>query len=653
MRQNKFYGILICLAFLLLVGCSEESTQPPVDESQDFTITIENISTQFGIMSNGAFNTPDGAAGPGPLLPGNTYNFSFSAAPGSKLSLATMFVQSNDLFYAPDEAGIDLFDNSGNPITGDRTATLSLWDAGTEINQAPGIGNDQAPRQSGPDTGADDPDNIVRLVNDGFTYPDNSDAIRLTINSTGNNEFQAVIENTGTAYQFAASGIFNTPVGAGGPAPIGPGSAYEINFSAALGSKLSFATMFIPSNDFFIGPDEDGIDLFDPSGNPISGDITGQMALWDAGTEVNQEPGLGPDQAQRQAGPNTGAPDPDNTVRLAPDTFNNLPALSDVVQVTLTASGDNDFTLRIENVSDTTTLATSDGQTQAVPLSPGAWVVHSDPAPLFTIGQPDAGNGLEGIAEDGSPAALGGYLDSNSGVTVILSPGAWAVHMADAPFFTVGQADRGDGLEEIAEDGNPAPLDASLDTMSGLTVPFSPGLYVVHSSNNPVFESGQADRGEGLEAIAEDGDPSGLFASLDGRSGLSVGIFNTPVGASAPGPIGAGQSYSFDLTATNGQRLSFALMFIQSNDLFYSPDGNGIALFDNNGNPITGDVTIQVQLWDAGTEVNEAPGIGPNQAPRQSGPDTGNDENGVVRVVNDGFTYPALNSVLRVTVSPQ
>jgi hypothetical protein len=45
-------------------------------------------------------------------------------------------------------------------------------------------------------------------------------------------------------------------------------------------------------------------------------------------------------------------------------------------------------------------------------------------------------------------------------------------------------------------------------------------------------------------------------------------------------------------------------------------------------------------LWDAGTEVNELPGVGLSEAPRQSGPDTGPDENGNVRIVSDGFTYP-------------
>ena len=76
-------------------------------------------------------------------------------------------------------------------------------------------------------------------------------------------------------------------------------------------------------------------------------------------------------------------------------------------------------------------------------------------------------------------------------------------------------------------------------------------------------------------------------------------------------------------------------MFVASNDWFFAPGEKGIALFDEEGNPIRGDVTDQIRLWDAGTEVNEEPGVGPNQAPRQALPDTGEEENAVIREVKD------------------
>ncbi|KKL45544.1 hypothetical protein LCGC14_2354640, partial [marine sediment metagenome] len=58
-------------------------------------------------------------------------------------------------------------------------------------------------------------------------------------------------------------------------------------------------------------------------------------------------------------------------------------------------------------------------------------------------------------------------------------------------------------------------------------------------------------------------------------------------------------------------------MLAATNDVFFAPKDEGIALFDENGNPISGDITDQVYLWDAGTEVNEEPAIGPNTVTNQ------------------------------------
>jgi len=93
-------------------------------------------------------------------------------------------------------------------------------------------------------------------------------------------------------------------------------------------------------------------------------------------------------------------------------------------------------------------------------------------------------------------------------------------------------------------------------------------------------------------------------------------------------------------------------MFGQSNDLFYAPGPKAIALFDAKGKPLTVDVTSQLQLWDTGTEVNEEPGLGPNQAPRQAAPNTGLAEHGKVMLVNDQYHYPSVGEVVRVSVKP-
>ena len=135
----------------------------------------------------------------------------------------------------------------------------------------------------------------------------------------------------------------------------------------------------------------------------------------------------------------------------------------------------------------------------------------------------------------------------------------------------------------------------------------------------------EPDRGAGLEALAEDGNPAELAANLPRNSG----VFTTPVGADGPGPLTPGNAYEFTFVARPGDRLSFATMYVQSNDLFLAPGDTGIALFTDDRQPISGDITDQIGLWDAGTEVNEQPGVGANQAPRQAAANTGVDEGGV------------------------
>ncbi|NJR43317.1 MAG: hypothetical protein HC767_12335 [Akkermansiaceae bacterium] len=71
------------------------------------------------------------------------------------------------------------------------------------------------------------------------------------------------------------------------------------------------------------------------------------------------------------------------------------------------------------------------------------------------------------------------------------------------------------------------------------------------------------------------------------------------------------------------------------------------------GQPVSGDITDKLMLWDAGTEVNQAPGIGDEQAPRQKAHNTGKAENGKVGMVKDAFKYPETKSVLKVTIIGQ
>jgi hypothetical protein len=194
----------------------------------------------------------------------------------------------------------------------------------------------------------------------------------------------------------------------------------------------------------------------------------------------------------------------------------------------------------------------------------------------------------------------------------------------------------------------------ALRLSNGKTAPFvsAPVLWAVHTSSNPIFVGGQPDAGKGLETLAETGNPAPLAKSLTGAKGVvSIGAEDQPVGTTTHGPITPGQGYQFEVSAAPGQSLSVAWMFGQSNDLFYSND-RPIALFDAAGRPKSGDMTLQLSLWDAGTEVNEEPGLGPNQGPRQKTPEAGVPEHNAVAHVSDKYTYPRTADVLRVSISP-
>ncbi|HEX2671122.1 MAG TPA: spondin domain-containing protein, partial [Polyangiaceae bacterium] len=332
---------------------------------------------------------------------------------------------------------------------------------------------------------------------------------------------------------------------------------------------------------------------------------TSQIRLWDAGTEVNEEPAVGPNTVSKQAAPNTGTDEHGNVVDIANATDGvhfDYPAVASIIQVTVAHTTDTHFLITIKDVSTSDTLMTSAGN-RAAPLSPGVWVVHNADNPLFTVGMPDRGMGLEHIAEDGNPTDLGAFVTANAGITYPASPGVWVVHRAGSkPLFNTGSADFGKGLEAIAEDGNPSSLGANLST-------------------------------------------------LDGE--LAGAIFNTPIGASAPGAITPGKKYQFSFDASPGEALSFASMLAATNDVFFGPKATGIALFDTNGTPISGDISDQVSLWDTGSEGNEEPGIGPNTVTNQLAPNTGTAGEGKVQLlsaVNDGFTYPSASSVLKVSI---
>ena len=287
-------------------------------------------------------------------------------------------------------------------------------------------------------------------------------------------------------------------------------------------------------------------------------------------------------------------------MRLATDDFGNLPEVSDVIRVTLHHDhvSPTQFGLTIENISTATTLRTADGEAHPTPLAPGVFVVHSGANPLFTEGEADRGEGLEALAEDGVVNAYAAALDERSGLTSLLAPGVYATHSAGALLFNADEAASA-GLEAMAEDGNPATLAAEIQAAGGYR---------------------------------------------------DMGVFAVPVGAEGGAPVGPAQAYEFNVIATPGDVLSFVTMFVQSNDLFYAPSEEGIDLFPGGGRARRRHHGPAPALGRGHGGQREA-GFGPYQAPRQPGPDTGPDEGGLVRILEPCFPYPELGDVLRVTLT--
>ena len=113
-----------------------------------------------------------------------------------------------------------------------------------------------------------------------------------------------------------------------------------------------------------------------------------------------------------------------------------------------------------------------------------------------------------------------------------------------------------------------------------------------------------------------------------------------------------------------GMYLSFATMSVQSSDYFWDFASEGVELFDGNGAPVSGDLTERLAPYDTGTEVDEEPGVGLNQKPRQTPNelDKGSEEGGTVQLIvsagegsdtKGSFSYLGAAQVIRITITSQ
>ena len=218
-----------------------------------------------------------------------------------------------------------------------------------------------------------------------------------------------------------------------------------------------------------------------------------------------------------------------------------------------------------------------------------------------------------------------------------------------------GQIDAGNAttfLVRIENVSTSATLNVA-STSETQAVPLSPGAFIVHreASDSPLLLPRDA-ANAGLEAVAEDGNTAPYASAVPGSA-----VFNTPVGASEPGPIGPGGAYEFTIQAVDGDKLDFVTMFIPSNDWFYTATDadNSLDLFVS-GVPVSGEVAeTDIAIWDSGTEADEEPGAGPNQVQRQSAPNTGaiDPDTRVSSLTGRGQSVSLNGRVLLMTITPQ
>ncbi len=129
---------------------------------------------------------------------------------------------------------------------------------------------------------------------------------------------------------------------------------------------------------------------------------------------------------------------------------------------------------------------------------------------------------------------------------------------------------------------------------------FHDGSYDLFDLNDPLSPTSA-----GLEALAENGDTSGLLSDIAGIDGAKSSVLAGPGGLFNPG---SENSLTIKLDAVDNRYLTFASMLLPSNDAFIgNHNPTAYALFNGAGVFNDGFVIniFGSSVWDSGTEVND------------------------------------------------
>lgn len=341
---------------------------------------------------------------------------------------------------------------------------------------------------------------VAALLFTGFAFTacddNDDDDIHYDVNSV------ISIENVVETRDFIQSGTFS---GANNGVIL-PGQSTTFKFHAAKGHRLMFATMYGYSNDMFFAPENPGIELFDKDGVALTGDLSSTMHLWDNGTRINEQPGAN--------NTHPGAVENGNVTKIEQqDAQGNLyrPA-SELVKLNLSFDvATSEFTATITN--------NSRGTINETPLSPGVFVVSN-------------------------------IMDEKL--------------VNDKPFFTAGDKSAAQ-LTALAEAGNNKPLGDMVEGMTGIITNLSPAIVVIYTGDvNPIYQLNQKDKGQGLKDLAQKGEPHNLKEALEGMANVR----HVYIAGDKMTYPGGKMEASFEALTTD--KIAFATMFGMSNDWFYA-----------------------------------------------------------------------------------
>lgn len=168
--KKKYFSAALAAALLFtgfaFTACDDDDDNGSSHGTKP-TIKFENVVTTKNYVQSGSFTA---------VAPGASTQFTFYAAKGQRLMFVTKYSNSNDLFFAPQNPGLALFNDSGVPYTGVINDAVKLWDNGTRVNEQPGAGvNHPGVAQAG----------VVTEVNgtdaEGHTYPAASEMLQVSL----------------------------------------------------------------------------------------------------------------------------------------------------------------------------------------------------------------------------------------------------------------------------------------------------------------------------------------------------------------------------------------------------------------------------------------------------------------------------------------